>query len=371
MKKKVTYIISNINKALAFEWIVESLDRDRFALSFILLNPATSVLEAYLAEHKIPVYRVDYKGKKSMASAILKTARILRKEKTDIVHAHLFDAGLVGLSAARLAGIKKRIYTRHHSDYHHSYHPHAVKYDKLINSMATDVIAISEMVKRILTEKENLPADKVHLIHHGFRLEKFAEVEQKLIKEVASKYNPRNRRPVIGVISRYTEWKGIQFIIPAFELLLKDYPDALLVLCNSKGNYADVIKNRLAVIPENNRCEIAFEDNVFAVYRLFDIFVHVPIDEEVEAFGQTYVEALASGIPSVFTLSGVAPEFIRDKKNAVVVPFKDPGEIHRSMKWLLENKKEAEALVQEGRENVMQLFPLSFMIEKLENLYES
>ncbi len=42
--KSITYIVSNIDKALTFEWVAEFLDTSRFSLSFILLNPGDSAL---------------------------------------------------------------------------------------------------------------------------------------------------------------------------------------------------------------------------------------------------------------------------------------------------------------------------------------
>ncbi len=44
--------------------------------------------------------------------------------------------------------------------------------------------------------------------------------------------------------------------------------------------------------------------------------MHVTIGKHYEAFGQIYVEALAAGIPSVFTLTGIAPEIIEHEHNA-------------------------------------------------------
>ena len=135
LKTHITYILSHIDKALAFEWICENLDSTRFQLSFILLNQGESHLENYLQTQGIPVYRIAYRSKKDMPKALFKIRRLLKKEKTQIVHTHLFDASLVGLLAAKLSGIRKRIYTRHHATIHHVYFPRAVYYDKFINSL--------------------------------------------------------------------------------------------------------------------------------------------------------------------------------------------------------------------------------------------
>jgi glycosyltransferase involved in cell wall biosynthesis len=370
MQKKIAYIISNLDKALAFEWIAENLNKEKYALSFILLNPGNSALEDFFRSRSIPVQRVLFRGKKDLPVAIFRVMKIFWRIKPDVVHAHLFYANIAGLLAAWLCGVRKRIYTRHHSTYHHVYHPGFVKYDRLVNFFSTDIVAISKTVEELLVKREKVNPTKIKLIHHGFMLDDFRNVSSGDIATVRKTYNPGNRHPVIGVISRYTEWKGIQFIIPAFKELLKSFPGALLVLANADGDNKKQIQALLAELPENSFTEIRFESNIFALYKLFDVFVHTPIDKYSEAFGQTYVEALAAGIPSVFTLSGIACEFIQDSKNALVVPYKDSGAILQSIWKLLEDKKLSDHLVEAGKRDV-ESFRFRFMIESLEELYNA
>jgi glycosyltransferase involved in cell wall biosynthesis len=369
VKINVTYIISNINKSLAFEWIVSDLDKDKFNLSFILLNPGNSDLENYLINNGITVKRISYNGKKNIPKAIIKTYLFLKRNKTNIVHTHLFDACIVGLTAAYIARTSKRIYTRHHSDFHHTYHPRAVRWDKISNFLATDVIAISEVVKQVLLNKENVAAKKIHLVHHGFKTDAFSNIPPASVAAMKEKYNKEGKHPVIGVISRYLELKGIQYIIPAFKKLLIDYPDALLILANSNGNYKNEIEKLLKEIPAGNYIEIPFENDIFVLYQLFDVFVHVPIDFKCEAFGQTYVEALAAKTPSVFTLSGVASEFIVNRENALVVPYKDSDAIVTAVKLLIDNDKLASEITVNGEKEIRNRFGIDKMILSLEQLY--
>lgn len=369
MKQNITYIISNINKALAFEWIAYYLNKDKFNLNFILLNPADSELEQYLININISVFRICYTGKKDTIKAIYNVCKILRQQKTTIVHTHLFDANIIGLTAAWLVGISKRIHTRHHSSFHHQYYPEAVKHDKYINWISTDIIAISKVVKNVLMINEKVSENKIHLIHHGFNLDEFMNVSSSVVNVLKNKYNPNNQYPVVGVISRYMELKGIQYVIPAFKKLIKTYPNALLILANAQGEYKNIIHQMLETIPKQNFIEITFESNIFALYKLFDVFIHVPITNEIEAFGQTYVEPLASGVPSIFTLSGVANEFIENKKNAIVVPFKNSDEIHSAILEILGNSIFANDLINNGKKDVYHKFTLDKMIISLESIY--
>jgi glycosyltransferase involved in cell wall biosynthesis len=348
--------------------VAEELDRKRFALSFLLLNPGDSVLETFLRGRGEDVLRIEYRGKKDLPGAIFRIARFLRRRNTRVVHCHLFDACVAGLVGARLAGVEKRLYTRHYATYHQVYFPRAVYYDQFINAQATGIVAISRNVTCAL-RKEGVNPRKVQLVHHGFRLEEFGKVPAGRVAALQTKYGLASKGPVVGVISRYFELKGIQYVIPAFKRLLDRFPGAHLVLANATGDYTNTIRALLNELPAGSYTEIRFEEDVAALYGLFDVFLHVPINEHLEAFGQTYVEALAAGVPSVFTLSGVAPEFIEDGHNALVVPFCDAEAIYRATARLLDNAPLRQALVARGRSDVQGRFSLRTMIQKLEELY--
>ena len=295
---------------------------------------------------------------------------MLRANKPEVIHCHLLHATLAGLVAGYLVGVKRRIYTRHHSTYNWEYNKKGVWIDRFLNWLATDIVAISENVKRVLLEKEKFKASKIHLIRHGFDLDAFANVNNARIDLLAYKYNPDRKTPVVGVIARWIEWKGVQYIIPAFKKLLKDYPDALLILANAGGPYNEEIEKMLQELPMGSFRIIPFENDLFALYQLFDVYVHTPISPSIEAFGQTYVEALAAGVSSVFTLSGVAPEFIEHEQNAQVVPFCDSEAIYQSMEKLLKDFDLRISLSKNGLISIKK-FSLEKMINELNQLYLS
>jgi len=367
-KKKLVYIVSDVEKSLAFEWTAEHL-RSRFDLFFLLLGkketPLTHFLDASSIRYGV-IADADYPSRIKQWFLIF---GVLRREKPAIVHIHLWRAMLLGLPAAWLLRVPRRIFTRHHATLHHREHPSGLKWDKLCNSLATDIIAISANIRQLLIEQEGVPARKVHLVHHGFDLQYFYNTDSNRVSHLRHKIGLDNvSGPVVGVIARYTEWKGIQFTIQAFEQVLKQYPTATLVLANAHGDYAVTLRTLLNALPEERYVEIAFEEDLSSLYRLFDVFVHVPTDPYAEAFGQTYVEALAAGVPSVFTRSGVACEFIEDGQNALVVKYCDAEDTRRAIVELLENKDLRDKLVAGGRSSVKQ-FELKNMLNKLDALY--
>ena len=257
-RRQVTFIISQIDKAIGFEWIAENLDRSRFDLSFILLNEKPSYLAKFLREKGVRVDELFFSGRKQdLPFLLLKVLKLLRKRKPDVIHTHMYIADLVGQFAGRLLGVKKRVYTRHSSNESRKYHKKQ-RIDKIINSLSTHVVAISENVKNILNNEEGVPGERIRLIHHGFDLERFENIPPSEAVELAAKYNPNNRKPVIGVVARYSHWKGIQYAVAAFKKLLQDYPNALLLLANAKrGDYKDELDRLLkAELPEDSYFEI-------------------------------------------------------------------------------------------------------------------
>ena len=75
-------------------------------------------------------------------------------------------------------------------------------------------------------------------------------------------------------------------------------------------------------------------------------------------------------MPSIFTFSGVAAEFIVNEQNALVVPFGDPESIYNSIVRIINDYSLRKRLIENGKKSAT-LFPLNEMIGLLEELYAS
>ncbi len=371
MKRKVLTVLFNISKAQEHEWFVRFINRNAFELEFALINAKGSFMHQFLESHNVPCHHFTYNGKKDLPALTFRLFLLMLKNKYDIVHAHLFEGTLSGMMAARLAGVKHRITTRHYSDFHHVWFPGAVKYDKLINSLTTKIVAISKNVENILLNYEHVNPEKVRLIHHGIDMDDYKPgvVTADSVNLLPEKYAILPEQPVVGVISRFIELKGLQYLIPAFKDVLKSHPDAVLILANASGSYKQEVMSLLKDIDEARYRLIVFENDIAALYKLFSCFVHIPITASAEAFGQIYLEALASEIPSVFSLSGVAPEFAVDKENCLVVPFKNSEKVSEAIQYILKKGPAVESMVVNGYKIVAKRFDVRTKIHKLEQLY--
>lgn len=368
---KICYIISDIDKAVYFEETALELRKQGVELSFILLSSTNKTLHRFLVDKQFQVKTFEVGSLLKSGKVIRLCKNLLKEWNITTVHCHLAQANWVGLWASKLVGIKTRIYTRH-SGKPLKTHWKEKLIDRIQNKLATQIIAISDNIDQLLAE-QLVPSNKRMIIHHGFMLERFAHPDSTDTNRIKNQYNPENLSPNIGVIARWMEWKGIHYIIDAFSTLLNEYPQARLYLFGASDNadFSEEIQKKLQQIPARNYCVVPFEPNVFDLYQLFDVYVHVPVNPRCEAFGQTYVEALAAGIPSVFTLSGVAREFIQHEKNALIVPFENSQAIYEAITRMIRDPKLAETLIERGKQDVKDLFEFQTAAEKLVNLYRN
>lgn len=370
-RKKILVIMFQILKAQEHEWFATQMNRNLFDIEFVMINSKDSHLDKFLKNHDYKVYNYVYSGKRSLIPITFSLFLLMWRNRYDVIHTHLFEANLIGLTSGFLSGVPKRIMTRHSGDYHHVYYPKAVKYDRYCNKLATHIIAISENVKMILLDMEGVKSEKITLIHHGVNFDDYNRTDdfRQRVNAIKSKYSLNTDGPVVGVISRFIEWKGVQYIIPAFRRLLNDFPNAILVLANASGTYEDEILKLLKDLPESAYRLIKFENDVPALYATFNCFVHVPISQTSEAFGQTYIEAMASEIPMIISLSGIASEFAKNEENCLIVPYCDSDAIYSSLSVLLNNHELREKLQKNGYDTVRKYFDNRIKIDKITSLY--
>lgn len=367
--KRVAIVISEVDYSRHFLWIAEGLKRKNIDLHFIWLFEKEPELHRILSQRGIASNYIPLKSKFGFIQASIRLYFLLRKIKPDILHAHLFNSGRIAIPIGRLLGIKS-IYTRHYSTLHHDYFPRAVIQDKWINRLSNMVVAVSAGVAEVLVNKEGLSKNKIRVIPHGFD---FAEITPLDSQEKAAARKkaeiPDEATPVIGVVSRFVEWKGIQYILPAFKEFIQSHPNALLVLANATGDYKSELQKWLQLIPVKNIKMIEFQKDQGILFGSFDCFIHVPTDATIEAYGQVYVEALAYQLPCIFTKSGVAAEFAENNENCVIVPYKSSEAISQSLEKIFSDQRFAEKMALMGRQKVLQVYDVESMVNKTAALY--
>ena len=124
---------------------------------------------------------------------------------------------------------------------------------------------------------------------------------------VAKEHNLSERRPVIGMVTRFASEKGVEILLDALPTILKKYPQAQVLYA---GQHLNVMGEQAyfdRLIPRIREYEASghwtFLGNLSpvelaAVYPNLDV-ITVPSLNSTEAFGLVQIEAMMNGVPSV------------------------------------------------------------------------
>ncbi len=388
-KLKITYVLGMAIRWIAHETLATHMkEHDKFEVDFIILD-ASDPLQYFLKEKEIP-YRlmplVDYANTPELVKSIYDH---LKANQTDIVHTVFFNGHITGMQAAYYANVPVRVFSRQHGGV--QYKRHAKSQYELIWEMATNAISVTQKgVAGMIAD--GIAAEKITAIPDGFEQKKYENISATRIEHIREKYNIPKKAPIIGIVARHIAWKGVKYAVDAFKEILKIYPDAFLIMAGShkhiiaqkekeqkkasKGIHSggnkiadfQEIEERLQALPKSSFIEISFESDVMALYKLFDVFVHVPINKDVEAFGLVYLDSMLAKVPSVITRSGIAYDFAVHKEHAWIVDYENTPQIVTGIQAILDDKKLRNHIVKNAFE-VASTYTVERRIKSLEKLY--
>ncbi|MDX1378777.1 MAG: glycosyltransferase family 4 protein, partial [Anaerolineales bacterium] len=127
------------------------------------------------------------------------------------------------------------------------------------------------------------------------------------VQAFAKEHHIDERRPVIGMVTRFASEKGVEVLLDALPLILEKYPKAQVLYAGQHENVMGEQAYFDRLIPKIRAYEAqghwTFLGNLdpvqlSAVYPNLDVLT-VPSLNSTEAFGLVQIEAMMNGVPSV------------------------------------------------------------------------
>lgn len=335
-KNQILAVFSDVNFSPQLISILEELENHGGRLRIILIGDRELQITKQIEAHGWDLKNLHRRGKfGSSLNFLLVNLEILKYRPNTLFASGQF-ATVIGMLSGKILSVPQRVFIRHHSSFHHKYKmKFGMVVDRISNRMSTTIVAVSTVVKKILIRNELVDDNKVVVIYNGVNLInfKFEPPNSKLASTETREQVPLFH---IGVISRLTEWKGVEYTATAFVRLQKEFPHSRLHIVGAfADSYLDV-KNILSTVASDTYTLDKINSNIPLFLHGLDAFVHVPVGEDDEAFGIVYIEALASGIPCIFTKSGVLNELKALDSYAYIVPFRNSEEIYLNLKKVIE-----------------------------------
>jgi glycosyltransferase involved in cell wall biosynthesis len=295
--------------------------------------------------------------------AAFKIARIIKKEKYDIVHSHTSHAHSLVMWASLLLRKKPaRIVSRRvdFSIFRHNFlGMNRYKYIK-----GTDhIIAVAHKVKDVLIQ-DGISSEKVSVVHSGADMNRFHGIHgDHLLQE----FSLPPHAPILGNIGYLVEHKGQKYLIQAMAKVVQKFPEAHLLIVG-KGKLEKELKGLTAQLGLNKHIIFTgFRSDIGAFMNIFDMLV---VSSTGEGLSATIVDALALEIPVVTTDAGGIPEIITHGETGIIVPQANPDALADGIIWTLSQYKTAKRLAKEGKLEVKARLSADAMAEGNLRVYQ-
>jgi glycosyltransferase involved in cell wall biosynthesis len=211
---------------------------------------------------------------------------------------------------------------------------------------------------------------KMTVIHNGVGewkgLEREAAQRQLLGKDYAS--DVKDKPLIIGTIGELHKNKGHSYALDGIAQLKKQTDRRIFFIIIGTGEEEDTLRKKVV--------DLGLEENVvFATDRqsdaaeylnAFDIFLFPSIKE---GFPYAILEAGKAGLPIIASAVGGIPEIIDDMESGILIQSKNPGEIARALKFLVDDEGRRHLMGAKIAQRIKDRFSVEEMARQTLDLY--
>ena len=257
--------------------------------------------------------------------AVLKIARLARREKVQMIFGWMGIAHLYGATAARLAGVPT------------AWYQHGIPLDKhWIDRMATLLPAVGILTcsQAVADAQAQLsPRRPLRVIYPGVELERFDPGLLPSPQESKRRLGLPTEELIIGIVGRLQHWKGIHVLIEAMPEILRASPAAHCVVVGGdhafEPEYPAYLREQICALGLEDKVTMAgFQSNVPEWMQAMDVIVHA---SNHEPFGIVVIEAMALGKPIVAGNAAGPTEIITDGVDGLLSPYGDSPALAQAM----------------------------------------
>ena len=294
---------------------------------------------------------------------IRRLTRLLKKEKCELIHTHLFNDHIIAGVAARRASKRILIVRTVYDGEGLSYN---TKNRILLSKFTDGLIVVSESSKNEMEERFNFPSDRIWKICPGVDCNRFNQDIKG--NEVRERYGIRPTDPVVGIVARVQPQRRFEVFLKAIVYVIKKIPK-LKVFIIGRGTHIEEV----AIRPVKS---LGIKEHViFTGYRLEDyprilaaLDIKVFLVPGSDGSCRAVREAMAMGKPVIVAKRGILPEIVEDGVSGSVVED-TPENLADAIIRLIEDARLKEKMGEAARKRMSEDFNLRIQLKKIEEVY--
>ena len=381
---KILRVIARLNMggpALHVAYLTEGLRKRGYDTTLVAGSLARGEDSmAFVADaHGVEIVHIDELGREISPlrdlAATIRLARLIRKERPQILHTHTAKAGTVGRVAALLAGSRRPPIVVH------TFHGHVLRgyfgpvrslafrlLERWLASRSTALIAVSPQVRDDLVGLGVAPRERFVVIRLGIELDERVSGEQNGRAESRRYLGISDDRFAVGWIGRMTAVKRTDDVLVAFKQLRDSGVDAMLCMVGDGPDRVQLERRAHELGVMREVLFLGYQEEVASFYAAFDALV---LPSSNEGTPVSAIEALAAERPVVATRVGGVPDVVRDGEDGFLVEAGETGDLADRLEQLARDPELRERMGRRGRERVLPRYAVDRLVEDVDELYRS
>ena len=315
----------------------------------------------------------------SNLQSIFSLYQLMRREKYDLVHVHAPVSAILGRVAAKLAGVKRVVYTAHGFRFNDEMSVASYQFYFWIEKIAALVTSkiLTQSWEDFETAKESglIPVQRLGYLGNGIDIHKFdrTRLAPETRAKIRQEFNIPSDRLVIGIVARITKIKGHGDLLTAFAKLQSQFDNLHLLIVGGRidsetDSYQEEIEQKIKQHQLQHRVTITgIRTNIPELLSAMDI---LSLPSYWEGLPRSVIEAMAMELPIVTTDIRGCREAVVDGVTGLVVPPGDSDSLATALAQLLMNPDLRCSFGKAGRERVEVEYDERNVFERLATTYQ-
>jgi glycosyltransferase involved in cell wall biosynthesis len=285
---------------------------------------------------------------------------LMRRERFDVVHSHMFGSNVWSSLAGRTSRVPVIIAHEHNW----SYTGDRLRMwldGHLISRFATCFVAVSEANRQRMVELEGVPAERIRVIPTGY-VPHLGSSDGDIRRELSLAPGAR----VIGVAAVMRKEKALEVMLDAHALLAARVDDVHLVIAGDGPCRPELQRQIERLGIQGSVHLLGPRHDVDQILKGVDVGA---LSSDWEGSPLFVFECRAAKVPVVATAVGGVTELVQTGRTGLLVPPRDPGALADAIERVLSDRALSEQLAANAASDLQQ-YEIANVAGRFADLYE-
>jgi len=361
---RIAQLITSLRPAGAERGLYElsrRLNRDRFDVQVVALQGGP--VAQWLEDAGIGVTVLGVRGKWDVLK-LPRLGELLRRERIDLLHTHLFHADLAGRLATELASVRHLVHTVWTAE--GRFRPWQFAFARFLAEGCDRIVCVSESVRAHHGARSGLPERCYTVIPWGIDTEAFSR-DGASRRQLRKKWQVPRGRVLAAFVGRLESYKGIQTLLGAMSHL-GGRGEAIDLVIAGDGPLRPAVETFIAHGEGGAQTRwLGHVDDVRGVLSAADVFV---MPSFWEGWPLAMGEAMSAALPAVGTDVPGIRDLLVDGQTGLLIAPRDPVALAEALRRLADDRDLRQRLGRGARKRLVERFSIDVTVAAHEALYD-